>query len=69
MSVGDQELDLDIVLYGNETIDSGAINRTPLRHACQREFVLYPLAEIAPELQLPMAHRLQELLKSVCSMG
>ncbi|MBD0787461.1 2-amino-4-hydroxy-6-hydroxymethyldihydropteridine diphosphokinase [Vibrio sp. Y2-5] len=61
---GPRTLDLDIVLYGNETIDTERLT-VPHYGMRVREFVLYPLAEITPELQLPDGTALQELLKSV----
>ncbi|PSW18544.1 2-amino-4-hydroxy-6-hydroxymethyldihydropteridine diphosphokinase [Photobacterium sanctipauli] len=65
---GPRTLDLDIVLYGD------------LVHQCERltvphygmkvrEFVLYPLAEIAPELVLPDNTALQSLLAEVDRNG
>ncbi len=61
---GPRTLDLDIVLFGNEIIDSERLT-VPHYGMRVREFVLYPLEEIAPELQLPDGTALQELLKSV----
>ena len=65
---GPRTLDLDIVLYGD------------LEHHCERltvphygmkvrEFVLYPLAEIAPELVLPDHTPLKTLLEQVDRNG
>ena len=42
-------LDLDLLLYGNGTIDSADLT-VPHPRMWQRAFVLVPLAEIAPEL-------------------
>jgi len=42
-------LDLDILLYGNETIASERLT-VPHPEICQRDFVLLPLVEITPEL-------------------
>jgi len=42
-------LDLDILLYGNDTIASERLT-VPHPEICQRDFVLLPLLEIAPEL-------------------
>ncbi|MEH0666891.1 2-amino-4-hydroxy-6-hydroxymethyldihydropteridine diphosphokinase [Vibrio scophthalmi] len=65
---GPRTLDLDIILYGNEVMDS---ERLTLPHygMKEREFVLYPLAEIAPNLTLPDGARLSELLKQVDRNG
>jgi len=61
---GPRTLDLDIILYGNEVMDSERLT-IPHYGMKVREFVLYPLAEIAPTLQLPDGTKLEELLKSV----
>ncbi|MEZ9442393.1 2-amino-4-hydroxy-6-hydroxymethyldihydropteridine diphosphokinase [Vibrio sp. 10N.222.54.F12] len=65
---GPRTLDLDIVLYGNEVIDSERLT-VPHYGMKEREFVLYPLAEIAPSLQLPDGTELTELLKKVDKNG
>ena len=65
---GPRTLDLDIILYGD------------LVHHCERltvphygmkvrEFVLYPLAEITPDLILPDNTKLQQLLAQVDRNG
>ncbi len=61
---GPRTLDLDILLFGNQQIDS-EILIVPHYGMHVREFVLYPLHEIAPMLQLPDGTMLKELLKSV----
>lgn len=65
---GPRTLDLDIVLYGNEVIDSERLT-IPHYGMKEREFVLYPLAEIAPSLQLPDGTELTALLKIVDKNG
>jgi 2-amino-4-hydroxy-6-hydroxymethyldihydropteridine diphosphokinase len=65
---GPRTLDLDIILYGNEVIDSERLT-VPHYGMKEREFVLYPLAEIAPSLQLPDGTQLAELLKEVDRNG
>ncbi|MGR5555392.1 2-amino-4-hydroxy-6-hydroxymethyldihydropteridine diphosphokinase [Vibrio fortis] len=65
---GPRTLDLDIILYGNEVIDSERLT-VPHYGMKEREFVLYPLAEIAPSLQLPDGTGLSELLKVVDKNG
>ena len=40
----------------------------PHYHFHQREFVLYPLAEVAPELILPDGQQLNSLLKETPEM-
>src|ERR1700687_3945746 len=49
---GPRLLDVDILLYGNECIDSGGLV-VPHPRMLQRRFVLAPLAEIAPRLRHP----------------
>tara|TARA_R110002126_G_scaffold119373_5_gene260228 strand:- start:7580 stop:8122 length:543 start_codon:yes stop_codon:yes gene_type:complete len=61
---GARSLDLDILLYGNQTIVSERLT-VPHYGLTEREFVLYPLAEIAPQLQLPCGTPLQTLLSRV----
>jgi 2-amino-4-hydroxy-6-hydroxymethyldihydropteridine diphosphokinase len=61
---GARTLDLDILLYANHTINSERLT-VPHYGLTQREFVLYPLAEIAPQLQLPCGTPLQVLLSQV----
>ncbi len=65
---GPRTLDLDMILYGNEVIDSERLT-VPHYGMKEREFVLYPLAEIAPNLTLPCGTRLDELLKVVNQNG
>lgn len=64
---GPRTLDLDILLYGDHTLDS---ERLTVPHAwmLERNFVLWPLAEIAPALQLPDGSRLQQHLVH-CPLG
>lgn len=65
---GARTLDLDILLYGNEVIQN---ERLTVPHAFmqQRAFVLYPLASIAPDLQLPDNTLLSSLLQQVPAEG
>lgn len=55
-------LDLDILLYGDQTIASDTLS-VPHPEISKRHFVLYPLAEIAPALIMPYDIRLADLLK------
>lgn len=59
---GPRTLDLDLLLYGAEIIDSVRL-KVPHPGLGERNFVLYPLAELAPELILPDGRSLQELLE------
>jgi 2-amino-4-hydroxy-6-hydroxymethyldihydropteridine diphosphokinase len=49
---GPRKIDLDILLYGSETIATPDL-QLPHPRMLQRRFVLTPLAEIAPSLQHP----------------
>jgi 2-amino-4-hydroxy-6-hydroxymethyldihydropteridine diphosphokinase len=61
---GPRTLDLDILLFGELTLNSERLT-VPHYGMKSREFVLYPLAEIAAELSLPDGTALQALLKQV----
>ncbi len=49
---GPRLIDLDILLYGTETIDTPEL-QVPHPRMLERRFVLAPLAEIAPNLRHP----------------
>jgi 2-amino-4-hydroxy-6-hydroxymethyldihydropteridine diphosphokinase len=49
---GPREIDLDLLLYGDETIDEEGLT-VPHPELTHRAFVLVPLIEIAPFLDLP----------------
>lgn len=57
---GERTLDLDILLYGNEIIQSERLT-VPHYDMHNREFVIVPLVEIAPNLILPNGQKLAEL--------
>jgi len=65
---GARILDLDILLYGSDVIN---IERLTIPHygLKVREFVLLPLAEIAPTLYLPDGDSISELSKNIDSNG
>lgn len=48
---GPRTLDIDIIAFGNISINSNAL-QLPHPRACEREFVLAPLAELAPDFLL-----------------
>jgi 2-amino-4-hydroxy-6-hydroxymethyldihydropteridine diphosphokinase len=58
---GPRTLDIDILLYGDVSLQSTQLT-IPHYGMKQREFVLYPLFEIAPDLVLPSGEKLTELL-------
>ncbi len=57
-------LDLDILLYSNQQIDHPDL-KVPHYGMADRAFVLYPLHEIAPELDIPGVGKLTDLLMKV----
>lgn len=65
---GPRTLDLDILLFGNRILDDARL-QVPHYHMHARPFVLYPLAELAPELRLPDGRALGELLAACPFVG
>jgi 2-amino-4-hydroxy-6-hydroxymethyldihydropteridine diphosphokinase len=61
-------LDLDILLYANQQINHERLT-VPHYGMAERQFVLYPLAEIAPDLVLPNGQTLQQILNACPSNG
>jgi len=58
---GSRSLDLDLLLYNKEVIETPSLV-VPHPRMKARAFVLYPLAEIAPELILPSGERVEDVL-------
>jgi 2-amino-4-hydroxy-6-hydroxymethyldihydropteridine diphosphokinase len=58
-------LDLDLLLYGDETIDDAPTLLVPHPRLHERAFVLAPLAEIAPNFVLPGRGPVTALLAGV----
>ena len=54
-------LDLDLLLYGEQTIDTPRL-KVPHPRMHERAFVLKPLAEIAPQAAIPGRGKARELL-------
>lgn len=66
---GPRTLDLDLLLYGGERIDTPRL-QVPHPQMSERAFVLIPLAEIAPgELQIPGCGTLAALLRNLSEEG
>ena len=65
---GPRTLDLDLLLYGAETIDLPRL-QVPHAEMQRRNFVLIPLAELAPELVLPDGTALQDCLRACADEG
>ena len=66
---GPRTLDLDLLLYGQQRIDSPRLT-VPHPRLSERAFVLYPLAQLAPpDLQIPGVGTLGEQLQKVSDAG
>jgi 2-amino-4-hydroxy-6-hydroxymethyldihydropteridine diphosphokinase len=53
-------VDLDILLYGDLTLDVPDLC-IPHPHLTERQFVLVPVADIAPDLRLPDGRCIRDL--------
>lgn len=65
---GPRSLDLDLLLYGDQSIAEPGLT-VPHPGLATRSFVLFPLLEIAPELEVPGAAPLVELAERVSPDG
>jgi 2-amino-4-hydroxy-6-hydroxymethyldihydropteridine diphosphokinase len=65
---GERTLDLDILLYGNEIIQDARLN-VPHIGLAEREFVLYPLQKITPDLVVPGKGKLSDMIKACAKTG
>ena len=65
---GPRTLDLDLLLYGDATIDEPLLN-VPHPRLHERRFVLEPLAELDPDLEVPGQGSVQALLAKLESSG
>jgi 2-amino-4-hydroxy-6-hydroxymethyldihydropteridine diphosphokinase len=63
---GPRTIDLDLLLYGDETIDEPGLV-VPHPRLAEREFVLRPLAELVPALKIPGNGTVQEALAGLSS--
>ena len=61
---GERSLDLDLLLYGNATIKTPRLT-VPHAHMLERSFVLYPLADLAPEMCFENGTTLKQYLKNL----
>ena len=57
-------LDLDLLVYGDQTIQTPGLC-IPHPHLHERGFVLVPLAQIAPKLDVPGQGRVADLLAAI----
>ena len=58
---GPRRIDLDLLVHGTARSDTDAL-RLPHPGIAERDFVLVPLAEIAPDLDVPGLGRVRDLL-------
>jgi 2-amino-4-hydroxy-6-hydroxymethyldihydropteridine diphosphokinase len=58
---GPRTIDLDLLLYGDETVDEPGLT-VPHPRLHERRFVLEPLAELDPELFVPGRGNVKDLL-------
>ncbi len=61
---GPRSLDIDILLYANQSIRLPGL-QIPHPQLCRRNFVVQPLLEIAPQLQLPNGKLLIDCAQSL----
>ena len=61
---GPRTVDLDLLLYGDEVVEEPGL-RVPHPHLIERRFALEPLAELDPDLAIPRAGRVSELLATL----
>jgi len=65
---GPRTIDIDILLFGNSIIDTGALTIPhPAMH--ERRFVLEPLAEIAPDVRHPVFKRTAREMRDALPPG
>lgn len=65
---GPRVIDLDLLAVGTETVSTPGLT-VPHPGVQERDFVLYPLAEIAPELWIPGLGRVRTLAARVEDRG
>ena len=61
---GPRVIDLDLLLYGDEVVDEPGLT-VPHPHLHDRRFALEPLAELAPELEIPGRGPIQTVLSGL----
>ncbi len=65
---GARTLDLDILMYDDVIMNSDTLI-IPHQHMCERNFVMYPLAEISPTINIPNRGHITELLSLLNDSG
>lgn len=61
---GERTLDLDILLYGQQILDDADLT-LPHPGLTERNFVVYPLADIAPDIEIPGQGPISQLITRV----
>ena len=61
---GPRTLDLDLLLYGDSVLHESGLT-LPHPHLHERAFVLVPLADLAPDLDVPGRGRVRDLLARI----
>ncbi len=65
---GPRVIDLDLLIYGRERLQGPDLT-LPHPGIVERNFVLYPLADIAPDLDVPGLGKVAELKRQVAQAG
>jgi 2-amino-4-hydroxy-6-hydroxymethyldihydropteridine diphosphokinase len=65
---GPREIDLDLLVHGEYTLSCDELT-LPHPGIPERDFVLYPLRDIAPELHIPGMGRVVDLAARVANRG
>jgi len=61
---GPRVVDLDLLVYGDREVDEPGL-RVPHPRLAERRFALEPLAELDPELEIPGAGRVEDVLAAL----
>lgn len=62
---GPRVIDIDVICYNQEACETDILT-LPHPEACNRRFVLIPLAEIAPDFKAPVMNKTVSELLAVC---
>jgi 2-amino-4-hydroxy-6-hydroxymethyldihydropteridine diphosphokinase len=66
---GPRQIDIDILIYGEQQVDSPRLH-IPHERLAERAFVLCPLAELQPDLAVPgLGSQVRELLQDLDTSG
>ena len=61
---GPRTIDLDLLAYGSQVVDEPGL-RVPHPRLHERRFALEPLAEVAPDLEIPGRGKVSEILQQL----